>query len=139
MSKTDPVDTASRLHAFLQAAWQSEQRVPTQREMAAHLDSSLSSVQDALSILEAQGHIVRQRYKTRGIRLVEEASIPATDETAATVLSYIEETIAEGIQPTQTEIANELYLTRREVRRCVLWLEAQGKLKRLSEGWQVET
>ncbi|MEL6407450.1 MAG: GntR family transcriptional regulator [Chloroflexota bacterium] len=134
---SDSTETVQCIHRLLKQEWAEGERIPTRREMAAHCDVSLSTIQDVLSILEAQGHIVRQRYKTRGIRLVEHTPEPATDETAETILSYIEECVSDGVHPTQTEIADELYLSRREVRRCVLWLEAQGRVKRVNEQWQL--
>ena len=121
-------DLVDRLYAYLQEQWQKNQQMPTQRSMAAACETSLSTINDALSVLHARGLILKQRYKKRGIQLIE--GEPEMDEQSKEVYAYIEDAIASGVVPTQTEIATELYLSRREVRRCVTVLETLGYIER---------
>lgn len=124
---------ARSLYHYLRDYHELEQRIPTQREMAHACQTSLSTINDTLSILEARGRIIRQRYKKRGIRFVEEK--PEANEQVEEIYAYIVETIEAGVMPTQGEIAGELYLSRREVRRCIAVLETLGRIKKVSGNW----
>jgi|GEM_PF-3547049 len=121
---------ARSLYHYIRDMWELEKRIPTQREMASACETSLSTINDTLSILEAKGRIVRERYKKGGIRFVEAS--PDADEQVEAVYDYLVETIDAGAMPTQTEIANELYLSRREVRRCLIVLETLGRIVRIA-------
>ena len=121
---------ARSLYHYLCDSWEQAQRIPTQREMAAACETSLSTINDTLSILEAQGRIIRQRYKKRGIRIIE--STPEATEQVEEVYEYILEAIEAGVMPTQGEIAIELYISRREARRCIAVLETLGRIEKVS-------
>lgn len=128
---------ARSLYHYIHDMWELEQRIPTQREMASACETSLSTINDTLSILEAKGRIVRERYKKGGIRFVE--AEPEADEQVEEVYQYIRDAIDAGAMPTQTEIAGELYISRREVRRCLIVLETLGRITRIQGkiGYQV--
>jgi DNA-binding transcriptional regulator YhcF (GntR family) len=121
-------ERVERLYQYIKDCWQTHRKIPTVREMAADCDLSLATVSDYLSKLEAQGRILRDRYKSRSIRLVEVA--PHDDANAEKVYQYIRDALEDGTVPSQTEIAEACYLSRREVRRCIVWLEVQGKIER---------
>ena len=105
-----------------------KQKIPTQREIAKGCGISLSKVNDYLSQLEAQGRIIRIPFKSRGIRLVE-GNLQEND-TAEDVYDYLLDTIPLGEAPTQKEIGAACFLSRGDVRRALIWLEAQGRIKR---------
>lgn len=101
---------------------------PTLREISESCDLSVTTVNEYLSHLEAQGKIERAPYKSRSIRLVDVEN--PRNETAEEVLSYIEETLAKDEYPSQLEIAKACLLSRAEVRRALAWLEGQGRIER---------
>lgn len=101
--------------------------------MAQQLETSLSTINDALSILEAQGHIIRHRYKKRGIELI--AGQVETDEHTDEVFAYIRQQVTAGKMPTQSEVADALYLSRREVRRCLTVLKTLDQIRELEGSW----
>lgn len=81
-----------------------------------------------LSQLEAQGHIIRQRYKSRGIRLVEDET--QENDRAEDVYQFLLETVPTGDIPSQDEIAKACLLSRSAVRLALIWLEAQDRIER---------
>jgi DNA-binding GntR family transcriptional regulator len=101
---------------------------PTQREIAQDCKLSVATVTDYLSRLEAQGRIARTPLISRSIRLTDNTS--QSDETAEEVYQFICDSLEDGNIPTQTEIAETCYLSRSEVRRALVWLETQGKIRR---------
>lgn len=125
---TQTNERLEELYQYIKDCWHDDRRIPTVREMAKAQVMSVSTVSDYLSKLQAQGRITRERYKSRSIRLVDEAV--QEDETANLVYEHIRTCLKAGNIPTQTEIASQCYLSRREVRRCLIWLEVQGKIER---------
>lgn len=117
---------AEDTYTYIRERWENENTVPTQKEIAAHLGVAVATVRDALSLLQAQGRIEREPYKARSIRLVE--GPPPVDGTVEMVYAYIRGKFADGNVPTQSEIAFDCYLSRREVKRCLTWLETQGRI-----------
>ena len=125
---TDKKTKAEIVHTYLQEMWQEKQQIPTQRDIAKHCGISLSRLSDVLSQLEAQGHIIRQRYKSRGIRLVEDET--QENDRAEDVYQFLLETVPTGDIPSQDEIAKACLLSRSAVRLALIWLEAQDRIER---------
>ncbi len=118
---------AEIVYEYIQTSWQEKQSIPTQREIAKACHISLSRLADTLSQLEAQGRIVRQRYKSRGIRLVDNEQ--KENESAEEVYRFLQETVPTGDIPSQGEIGEACLLSRSGVRLALIWLEAQGRIE----------
>lgn len=116
------------IYDYLKQCWQEASAVPSQREIAQACKMSLATVSDGLSILEAQGRITRQPYKARSIRLVDYQDSQQTNEQAEEVYSYLVSAIEGGRIPTQSEIAESLYLSRASVRQALDWLETEKRI-----------
>lgn len=116
------------LYDYLQACWEENQRIPSQREMVAHLDITQSCLRDALTRLAARGQITWEKYRARGISL--SAIAQPHNEHADTVYGYLIECDTNGYMPSQQEIADAVYLSRGSVRQALIWLEAQGRVQR---------
>jgi DNA-binding GntR family transcriptional regulator len=116
------------VYEYLRQQWQEERNVPTMREMAEACEMTVSTVREHLSCLEAQGWVMRKAYKSRGTRIIE-ATNP-NNETAEIVYDYLLKNVIGGEVPSQEEIADACLISRDKVRRALIWLEAQGRIKR---------
>ena len=102
---------------------------PTLQQIGMACGVARGTVAYHLDKLEAQGRIQREAHKSRSIRVT--SHVPQNDDTSEEVYRFICEVAAdEGIAPTQTEIASGCYLSRSAVRRSLLRLEAQGRIRR---------
>ncbi|MEO1163711.1 MAG: FaeA/PapI family transcriptional regulator [Chloroflexota bacterium] len=119
---------AEKVYTYIRELWVKERGIPTHRQIAKACGISLGRVQDYLSLLEAQGRIVRKPYASRGIRLADPEGEVRTDENAETVYEYLKEQLPQGDIPTQDNIADACYLSRGAVRQALIWLEGQGRL-----------
>jgi len=128
MSKN--AESLEKIYEYIKDRIEKKGSVPTQSEIARDCEFSIGTVQSDLSKLEAQGRITRTAFQSRSIRLVSENDSEQENETAELVYDYLLEKIEEGIHPTQYEIANACFLSRRGVRQTLLWLEAQGRIER---------
>ncbi|MEO1643541.1 MAG: hypothetical protein AAFR67_00025 [Chloroflexota bacterium] len=127
MSQQDNVD---RVYSYIKERLDDKQRSPTQREIAEHCTLSTATVGRVLSILEAQGRITRTAYKSRSIRLAEQAASHVQNQQADAIYDYLQKVMQWGDSPSQQEIAEACLLSRAEVRAALLWLEAQGRIER---------
>ena len=127
------VDNTELIYDHLVDEWHDYQRTPSYREIAAACGLSVTTVIYHLEKLEGQGRIVREANKARSIRIVEPTDESLKDETTEEIYLFICQQIADGIVPTQTEIADGCYVSRSSVRRHLVRLEAQGKI-RVGEG-----
>lgn len=125
-------DNLDDIFAYIKARRDEGQGAPTQREIASHCDLSPTTVSRCLSMLEAQGRISRQAFKSRSIRIVDQLDEQQDNETAESVYRYLQEELQWGDIPSQREIAQACYISEAEVRRALLWLEAQGRIERVS-------
>lgn len=116
------------IYDYICHQWQENGLVPTMSEIAEDCEMAVSTVREHLSRLEAQGRIIREPYKSRGIRLVE--AINPNNETAEIVYDYLLKNVIGGEVPSQEEIADTCLISRDKVRRALIWLEAQGRIKR---------
>ena len=127
MSKKDQRNEA--IYSYLKDCWDEAGEIRSYREIAQHFQISLSTVSDSLSILEAQGRITREAYKSRSIRLVTSEHSTEINEQAEAVYSYLLDEIEAGHIPSQSEIADELYISRGAVRQALTWLEASERIE----------
>lgn len=116
--------TTEQVYDYIREQWETQQQVPTLREIAEACEVSKTTVIYHLDKLEGQGHISREPYKARSIRLT--TTEESLDETVQAVYDYIQNAIDHGVVPTQAEIAAQCYISRTTVRRCLVRLEAQG-------------
>lgn len=126
--ETDRLDS---IYNYIKQRLESKQGIPTQREIARDCKLSLVTVSNCLSMLEARGRITRDGLKSRSIRIVSDNVKVEENETAENVYDYLFDEIEAGSFPSQQEIANACYLSRSEVRRALIWLEAQGRIERV--------
>lgn len=131
MSKN--TERLEQIYHYIEEQWQELQTIPTQREIARDCGFSIVTVSNCLSMLEAQGRITRQPYKSRSIRIINIPVQEQANQIAEAVFAYVSKEIQAGNVPTQKEIADTCYLSRGAVRQALLWLEAQKRIK-LIEG-----
>lgn len=118
------------IYGYIKERLTTQQNAPTQREIADYCDLSVGTVRRVLDILEAQGRITRTPYKSRSIRLAEQAAEQVQNEQAEAVYAYLVRAKKWGDVPSQQEIADECLLSRAEVRAALLWLETQKRIER---------
>lgn len=127
----------ARVYTYIKERIETMQGAPTQREIAQACELAYGSVNDYLSLLEGQGKITREPYKSRSIRLVRSDKAENTDhpenEVADAVYAYLVNELEAGKVPTQKEIAEGCFLSRSAVRQALLWLVAQKRIE-LVEG-----
>ncbi|MGB7340197.1 MAG: hypothetical protein WBC91_14970 [Phototrophicaceae bacterium] len=129
MSKQQqPVDA---VYTYIKQRIDDQQGSPTQQEIAETCQLSIGTVGRLLEILEAQGQIIRVPFKSRGIRLAQQKTANQKNEIAETVYKYLVQEIQWGDVPSQQEIADACLLSRSEVQRALLWLEAQARIERV--------
>lgn len=125
MSQTE--ERTEQVYQFIAEQWRQHRHVPSIREIAAACKMGNATVILKLDLLEAEGRIVRERYKSRSIRLVED--MHAEDEIADQVYDLLLEAYAEGEIPTQNELAQSAYISRRRVAQALQWLAGQGLIE----------
>lgn len=118
-------DRIERIYTFI-VQQREQQRVPTHREIAVACAMSVATVSRYLTQLEAQGRIELLPYQARNIRLVD--NTPRNNEVADNVYAFLKIALADGVVPSQDDIAEGCYLSRTAVRQALAWLEGQGKI-----------
>lgn len=127
MNKKDQRNDA--IYNYLKSCWEDAGEIPTYREIAKDCRMSLATVSEGLSILEMQERITRQPYKSRSIRLVEIEDKQEINEEAEEVYQYLVSHIEAGHIPSQSEIADDLYISRGAVRQALALLEADKRIE----------
>ncbi|MEO0599062.1 MAG: hypothetical protein AAF126_23335, partial [Chloroflexota bacterium] len=120
------LERADKAFAFIEACWENHNAIPSQAELAEHLGVGVPAARDTLLLLEKQGRIEREPYVARSIRIVNGA--PPVDGTVEIVYEYIRRKIKYEYPPLVSQIRRDLFLTKREVKRCLDVLVEQERI-----------